>query len=348
MRIAVLYNDVDRSSNDAADSDVLIQCDAVCEALSRLGHVGMPIACTLDLETVRVELTRTKPDIVFNLVESLGGSDRMMAAATLLLESISLPFTGSGTLAIVTSGDKLRTKEILSDNGIATPAVYDRQSNQWRDGAEQVTPPEKFIVKSIYEHASLALDDLCVNPWTSDTHAQSCLQSLEHRTGQPSMAEEYIEGREFNLSLIERNGVIQVLAPAEIEFQDYPDGKPHIVGYAAKWDEDSIEYRCTPRTFEFGESDRPLLEQLQSLAERCFRLLGLGGYARVDFRVPSQSHSDPQRRMPNVLEINANPCLSPDAGFAAALAQTQIPFEEAIQFLLDAALRAYRKTELCS
>ncbi len=347
MRVAVLYNDVDRASCDAADADVLVQTDAVCAALSRLGHEFTSIACTLDLEDLRTKLTYTKPDLVFNLVESLGGSDRMMAATTLLLESLSLPFTGAGTLAVVLSGDKLRTKEILSENGIATPAVYHRCVHQWHNGNVHVTPPAQFIVKSVFEHASLSLDDSCVSKWTSDPHTESCLQSLEERTGQPAMAEEYIDGREFNLSLFERNGAIQVLATAEIEFHDYPTGKPRIVGYAAKWDDTSIEYRCTPRRFEFQEHDSQLVEQLQTLAVRCFQLLGLSGYGRVDFRVPFQPHSS-QTVVPVVLEINANPCLSPDAGFAAALAQSQISFEVAIQSLLDTALRVNRKPALCS
>ena len=347
MRIALLYNEVDGHSDDAAVSDVLIQRDAVSAALSRLGHETTFIECTLDLDSVQARLNEAKPDVVFNLVESLGGSDRMMAAATLLLESTSLPFTGAGTLAIVTSGDKLRTKKILLENGIATPAVYDRQRKQWHDGSQAVPAPEMFIVKSVYEHASLALDDHCVSRWTSDAHAQSCLRTLERRTGKPAMAEAYIEGREFNLSVLERQSTIDVLAPAEIEFLDYPVGKPRIVGYAAKWEETSFEYGCTPRTFRFCEDDQPLLLHLQALAKRCFRLLGLSGYARVDFRTTCFPDGGSHQPLPVVLEINANPCLSPDAGFAAALAETEISYEEAIQALLDSAIHVKQKLQPC-
>jgi D-alanine-D-alanine ligase len=67
------------------------------------------------------------------------------------------------------------------------------------------------------------------------------------------------------------------------------------------------------RRFEFDEADRPLLARLEDMAKTCWRLFGLSGYARVDCRVDAEGK-------PWVLEINVNPCLSPDAGFAAAAA----------------------------
>ncbi len=85
-------------------------------------------------------------------------------------------------------------------------------------------------------------------------------------------------------------------------------------------EEASFEYVNTPRSFDFPGTDCDLLEQLGTLAGDCWQLFALGGYARVDFRVDTAGK-------PWILEINANPCLSPDAGFAAALAQASIPWE---------------------
>jgi D-alanine-D-alanine ligase len=68
------------------------------------------------------------------------------------------------------------------------------------------------------------------------------------------------------------------------------------------------------------------------LAVECWRLFGLAGYARVDFRCDEAGR-------PWILEINANPCLLPGAGFAAALERAGIGYDEGIQLILDAALR---------
>jgi len=125
--------------------------------------------------------------------------------------------------------------------------------------------------------------------------------------GIPLFAEGYVEGREFNLSLLAG----EVLPPAEIRFEGFPAGQPKMVDYRAKWDEESAEYRHTVRSFAFSPADAPLLEELAAIARRCWQAFGLRGYARVDFRVDPRGH-------PWVLEVNTNPCISPDGGFVAA------------------------------
>ena len=90
---------------------------------------------------------------------------------------------------------------------------------------------------------------------------------------------------------------------------------------------DSDEYRHTPRSFDFKPDDRALLAELQGLALKCWQLFGLRGYARVDFRVDDTGH-------PWILEINANPCLSPDAGFAAAVTRSGLSFTQVAEWIL--------------
>ena len=55
----------------------------------------------------------------------------------------------------------------------------------------------------------------------------------------------------------------EVLPPAEIVFAGFPPGKPRIVGYCAKWQEDSFEYGRTVRQFDFSPEDRSLLDRLR-------------------------------------------------------------------------------------
>jgi len=111
--------------------------------------------------------------------------------------------------------------------------------------------------------------------------------------------------------------------PAEMTFVGFPEGKARIVDYAAKWHEDSFEYNNTVRRFEFGPEDAALIGSLREIALACWRLFGLTGYARVDFRVDAAG-------VPYVLEINVNPCLSPDAGFAAAAARAGLDREQVV------------------
>ena len=110
--------------------------------------------------------------------------------------------------------------------------------------------------------------------------------------------------------------------------RDYPPGKLKMVDYRAKWDEESFEARHTRRSFLFPPSDTPLLNRLEDLAKQCWHLFDLRGYARVDFRVDGGGR-------PWVLEINANPCLSPDAGFVAAGGEAGLTYRQMVDRILQ-------------
>jgi D-alanine-D-alanine ligase len=145
--------------------------------------------------------------------------------------------------------------------------------------------------------------------------------------GGEAFAERYINGREFNLALLAGVEGPEVLPPAEIVFEDHREDQLRIVGYRAKWDEHSFEYHHTPRNYAFPFRDAELIKHLTSLAVKCWSTFTLRGYARVDFRVD-------EHNTPWILEINTNPCLSPDAGFAAALKQAHITFASALERII--------------
>jgi D-alanine-D-alanine ligase len=289
-------------------------------------------------------LNELGPQVVFNLVESLANTDRLMPAVPLVLSSLSLPFTGSDAEGMLLSGDKLLAKRTLRAAGLPTAdcwSLADLERLQATRALAQTPVAERVILKPVFEHASFGLDDACVvsSPTVSALVAE--LQARAANSGRPWFAERFVEGREFNLSILEIDGEPHVLPVAEIDFSDLPADKPRIVGYAAKWEASSAEYQLTPRRFDFSPADRPLCDALTILAERCWRCFRMHGYARVDFRVDLDGR-------PMILEINANPCLSPDAGFAAAVAEANLDFDRAISFILTAATNAFRGVPACS
>ena len=308
------------------DLDVLVQRDAIVAALVRLGHQIEVLPISLNLESARQQLFERAPALVFNLVESLGGTDRLVGLAILMLEALQIPFTGADSFSTLVTANKLLAKERLRELGLPTPDWLTLQPGDNESKAKEIRTAD-WIIKPTLEHASFGIVDQSV---VSAQHAGDLRQECARRTqasGRPHFAEAYIDGREFNLSLLNR----QVLPPAEIDFVGFPAGKPKIVGRSAKWDVDSFEYNQTPRRFEFPDADEPLLEELAVLAVGCWDGFGLRGYARVDFRIDRQGR-------PLILEINTNPCLSPDAGFAAAVAEAGWTFDVAIQRIVAAAL----------
>ena len=324
-RVCVLHNAVtDDAGPDARD--VLVQAREVSEALERLGYAPFPVPVDLDLERVLAVVRGEQPACVFNLVEAIGGHAELIAAIPMLLEALGLPFTGATSRAMFLTSNKPLAKRWLECDGLPTPPWIEDENGSPAGGCGSTDKlGGKWIVKPVWEDASVGLDDASV---VADVGAARERLAACRARGGTWFAEAYIEGREFNVSLLARaDGGVRVLPVAEIRFVDYPPEKPRIVGYDAKWREGSFEYRSTPRDFALGRADPALSHRIGALAWECWRAFGLRGYARVDIRVDDNGE-------PWVLEVNANPCLSSDAGFAAALAEAGIPFEQAIARIL--------------
>src|SRR3954469_12633842 len=154
MNITILHNAV-ADSDSAADRDVLVQVAAVEDALRSLGHTARRLSCTLNLEIVEESLTADRPDLVFNLVESLGGSDRLAHLAAVLLDDLDLRYTGTAAAALPLTNNKPRAKERLRAAAMPTPDWTLAESGQ-----QALAPP--YIIKAVWEHASIGLDDHAV------------------------------------------------------------------------------------------------------------------------------------------------------------------------------------------
>ena len=119
---------------------------------------------------------------------------------------------------------------------------------------------------------------------------------------------------------------------AEIVFEDFPEGMSRVVGYEAKWREDSFAYAHTVRRFPEEPGDAALLERVRGIALAVWRVCDLRGYARIDFRLDEEGN-------PFVLEVNANPCLAANAGFMAAAAKAGLRPADIVGRILAEAVR---------
>jgi D-alanine-D-alanine ligase len=297
-------------------SDTLLEAQAIADTLADLGFEPMTLPVNLDLRALERRLAELAPRLVVNLMESLDGHGRLLNVVPALVGALGVPYTGCSASALGVTSDKVMAKRMLLGAGLQTPAMFGPEAD---DGP--------WIVKSVWEHASLGIDDSSV---VSDAGAVPPLLAARRKAfGGDWFAERFVPGRELNVAMIASDDGLRVLPVAEIRFDAFPADKPAIVGYAAKWHADSFEYRHTVRSFDV---EPELAEQAQRLARSCWELFGLTGYARVDLRVDTAG-------VAWVLEINANPCLSPDAGFAAALAVAGCSYATAIGWLVDDALR---------
>lgn len=319
MKAAILYNEVPaQASND--DLDTLFQVKSISEVLmSHNNDEVLAIPVSLDLTICKEKLLDFNPDYVFNLVESLDNSDRLLPIGALLLEHLKIPFTGSSANALQITSNKIIAKQLFMLGGLPTPAWFTKKN---LSPNINIKAGQELILKSETEHASVGLKHYIFNNINT---LCSELKQLESDYKSQFFAEEYINGREFNLSMLQKNNEIIVLPPAEIIFKDFNDSVK-IVDYNAKWNENTFSYKNTIRSFTFDNTDTQLLQNLKDTAIKCWQLFNLSGYARVDFRVDKNNSI-------YILEINSNPCLSPDGGYAAAALNAGIKYNELIEVI---------------
>lgn len=337
MKIAVIHQEVAAGAG-RDEQDVLTQVAFVSRGLAALGHEPVAVPASLNLEAVARALAEMQPAIAFNLVETLAGKGNLIHMVPSLLDALKIPYTGAGTEAMFLTSNKLLAKQWLAAAGLPTPPWF-----SVADAHEELRIEGAWLVKSVWEHASIGLDEDSVLFGVDRKRLLAEMGARRVELGGACLAEAYIDGREFNLSLLARGHEPEdrgapsppgetdgpeLLPPAEIRFDAYPSGKVRIVGYRSKWEEGTFEFANTPRTFEFPDQDAPLLALLKEMALRCWRLFDLRGYARVDFRVDSEGQ-------PWILEVNANPCLSPDAGFCAAALRAGLAFPDVLRRIIS-------------
>jgi len=326
-KVVILHTDVPPDAS-ADEQDTLLQAQTIAEALLAIGCDPVLLPFTADLNAATMKLRSLKPDAVFNLVETLFGRGSMVYFATALLDYLRIPYTGCRTDAMFLTSNKPLTKQILCAAGLPTPPWF---TTNGLDGGGAAT--DTYILKASWEDASVGLDDASIIRTNDPQVLKDALLRRKLDLGMDCFAEAFIDGREFNIALLGTDRGVRILPPSEILFIDYPPDKLKVLDYRAKWVEDSFEYDKTRRSLDISPQDAALVNRLQDIALACWDLFGLRGYARVDFRVD-------ERDNPFILEINANPCLSPDAGFAAALEKASIDYTEAIDHIIQDAFKS--------
>ncbi|HOO47598.1 MAG TPA: ATP-grasp domain-containing protein [Deltaproteobacteria bacterium] len=321
--IIVLHNPVQEDSPQD-EQDVLVQAEEVCSALETLGFRAVRLPWMLLDETLPQKIRDSSPVCIFNLVESVLGDARLIHMAPAFLDHLGITYTGASTEAMFLTSHKVLSKRFMALNRIATPAWFIPGYGYEADDGPVF--PGTYIIKALWEEASVGIDDNSIVRAGCIAELENLVNIRSRQFGLPCFAEQFIDGREFNLSLLSRDGQAEVLPAAEIRFSLPPD-RHNIVGYRAKWDPDSLEYQGTRRFFDFPDSDGPLIENLRAIALRCWRVFELRGYNRVDLRVDNSGK-------PYVLEINANPCISPDSGFVAAAHRAGLGYTEIIERIL--------------
>lgn len=311
----IIYNE------PAADAlpdelDVIDQVNFIAGILGQSGYSVSRKGITADFFREIAGISGKDYEFVFNLVEAVGQKSEILYFVPALLNMHHIAYTGCSVEAAFLSGSKVLARQIMRDRNIPVAGGY-RISE-----ANNLMPGKKYIVKPVWEDGSLGITEESV--FTFDGTVPEVLNDKSDRHW---FIEEFIEGREFNVSVIASGSGPEVLPPAEIVFHDYPDDMPRIVSYKAKWMEDTYQYTNSRRSFPSDISVK-LINNIRETAIACWHTFGLRGYARVDMRVDEKENI-------YVLEVNANPCIAPDSGFIAAASHAGYNHEEIVNRIIN-------------
>jgi len=240
------------------------------------------------------QLQQSKPDRVFNMLHGRGGEDGAIQG---LLQYLNIPYTGSGVLGSALSMDKLKTKQIWKNLGLAT-ADFEALSvnSDWKSVINRLGP---VVVKPISEGSSIGMS-IATNPAELEEAFQ-----LAKKYDSSILAEQFVKGEEYTVSILQQRALPAIQLKTDREFYDYD----------AKYIATDTKYIC-PVDLTAGE-----LEELNSLSMSAFNSLDCEGWGRVDVMRNSAGEF-------LLLEVNTVPGMTDHSLVPMAAKQAGISFED--------------------
>jgi D-alanine-D-alanine ligase len=332
LKIAIIFNEptsdrYDDMGEGGAVASVMEEVRPVYRALSELDYNVVKVPLRPPLELVEEKLRALETDLVFNLFEGFEGRPETEATVADILSGLRIPFTGNPASTLLLALDKARAKTILEAGGIRTPEY-------------QTLSPENLrlfnlnfpcIVKPIGEDASHGLsEESVVHNLYQLTVQVNKISSLFRGL---SLVEEFLEGREFNVTVLGNGKTEPIALPVAEMVYNLPPEMPKLLTFAAKWYRDSQYYKGTQATCP-AQLEDAARELISRTALTAFRLLGCSGYARVDMRMDGES-------ILNVLEVNPNPDISPGYGAARQAKAAGMTYNQFVEKIVMLALEKH-------
>ena len=270
--------------------------EAVCAALETRGHRVRSIPVEPDGAWIA---QAQKTDVVFIALHGKFGED---GAVQGVLETLGIPYTGSGVLASAVAMNKPMAKRIWQTHALPTP---DWQTVEQGTPAERAVRSYPVVVKPVAEGSSVGV---------SIVHSEAGLtpaltQALRYDTA--CLVEAYIPGKEVTVGILKGQAIGAMEVIAKGEFHSY-------------------EVKYTPGREEFL-MPAPLPEatyaQVLKLARQAHRAVGCSGYSRVDMRVSPAGEIF-------LIELNSLPGLTALSYLPRIAAHHGLSYEDLVEAIL--------------
>lgn len=244
-------------------------------------------------------------DRAFIALHGRGGEDGVIQG---LLESIGLPFTGSGVLGSALAMDKLRSKQVWQSAGLPTPDFSDISSvaDAGRVKDELQYP---VMVKPLHEGSSFGISKV--------DNAAGLMPAwrLASQYDEHVLVEQWVDGKEYTAGILSNEVLPLICLETPNTFYDY----------AAKYEADTTRYLIPCGLSVTQEAE------LQAMSLAAFAAVGATGWGRVDFMLDEAGQ-------PWLIEINTVPGLTDHSLVPMAARTTGIDFGQLVCRILDTSL----------
>ncbi|MBU1186759.1 MAG: ATP-grasp domain-containing protein [Acidobacteria bacterium] len=331
MRVAVVFNkdhkgtiNVFGMQNREWYSEETIQM--VVEALKWGGHEVELISADrfllAKLNKFLPKLSKRRPNgIVLNLALGVQGKCRYTHVPA-ILEVAGIPYTGSSPMGHALAQDKVIAKQIFISTHLPTPEYHVYMSPE----LDQSFLKYPVIVKPRGEAASFGLK--IVN---DEASLKEAVEELFAEYKQPALVEEFIEGREVNVSVIGNHPPV-ALPVLELAMENGPRAiYTYDIKFPKKGDK-KVKMICPAKL------PRETTEYIQELAVQAFNALNVNDFGRVDFRLDKYNR-------PHILEMNSMASINPHSSFVTSAKAAGLSYNQLINRIIEAAVERYSREE---
>jgi D-alanine-D-alanine ligase len=301
----------------------------VIQTLRKIGHQVQLLGVSDNIEKLVKHLTENRPDLVFNLTEQFRSDRRMDKNIVGLLELFDIPYTGTGPAGLFLSRNKALSKQLLSSRKIHVPGYVELQPGKVIRVPKSLRYP--LIIKPIYEDGSEGIHNASLVKNTEELADR--VKMVHEKFQQSAIAEEYVEGREFYISLL-GNHRLTLLPPRELSFGSAENGGPVLATYRVKW---NTKYRDKwGIKFNFVRLDEAVWKSIARVSKKVYRLCQMHDYGRIDLRLTPANQIV-------ILEVNPNPNIAADDELAESARKAGISYRDLIDRIIRLCLK--RNTE---
>lgn len=292
----------------------------VRHALERLGHEVL--ALDLDEDTTET-LAENRPDAAFVCLHGVGGEDGTVQT---VLETLSIPYTGSGPLSSIRSMDKDYSKRMMLAGNVATPPfrTFLRRAMREMGAASALDEAAESIGYPLLVKPARGGSGMGISTVESQ---DALLDAVYEAFGYDAkiILEKLISGTEITVPVIEPHGEPpRALGLVEIR----PQGGAYDYGA-----------RYTPGMTDFAipaEVSSGAAVKVEEAALDAYRTLGCSSFARVDLILEGDT--------PWVIEVNSIPGFTETSTLPLAAEAAGLSFDHLVETILESA----RRTEAAS